>query len=103
MAPYRDLAYVYEGQSKVTSVREPDLSPCGMFINTAEPFSEGAVLKVEFRLPDSHEVIKVRGEVRYCLPGVGIGLEFIEISPSHQEAIRRQVQRARGMAVPDAD
>lgn len=78
---YRDLSFVYEGQSSSNCVRGADLSPKGMFINTVEALSEGAVLKVEFRLPDSQEVIKARGEVRYCQAGVGVGVEFIDISP----------------------
>lgn len=84
---YRDLEVVYEGYSESIPFRPPDLSVRGMFINTTRPFPEGAVLKLSFRLGRSNCEIKARGEVRYCLPGVGIGVEFIDISPECQQAI----------------
>ncbi len=65
-----------------------------MFINTAHPFPEAAVLKLRFRLTRSgHEVI-ARAEVRYCLPGSGIGVEYIDISPADQRAIESELALA---------
>jgi PilZ domain len=82
---YSDLAVTYEGRKENITVRVSDLSTRGIFINTPRPFPEGAVLKVQFRLTHTNVVVKARGEVRYCLPGVGIGVQFVEIS---QEALR---------------
>ncbi len=84
---YSDLAFTYEGQSREISVRVPDVSIRGMFINTAEQFPEGAVLRIRFRLNRLNYEVRARGEVRYCLPGVGLGVEFVEISPEAQNAI----------------
>lgn len=67
----------YEGQSDLTYIRSPDISVRGMFVNTTRHFPEGAVLNVRFRLALSGASVRARGEVRYCLPGVGLGLEFI--------------------------
>jgi hypothetical protein len=86
-ASYRDLAIVYEGHSQELPVRVPDISTRGMFINTGRRFLPGAVLKVRFRLCRSQAEIHARAEVRYCLPGVGIGVEFIDISPEATAAI----------------
>jgi hypothetical protein len=88
---YRDLAILYEGRSEPIPARAPDLSPEGMFINTPLHFPEGAVLKVSFRLTGSNRLINVRAEVRYCLPGVGIGLEFVDMSPESRRAIREEL------------
>ncbi|HKS80392.1 MAG TPA: PilZ domain-containing protein [Candidatus Acidoferrales bacterium] len=82
----RDLSVNYEGRSEHIPARPPDLSTRGMFINTARIFPEGAILNVSFRLHRTSAQISARCEVRYCLPGVGVGVEFIEIS---SEAIRQ--------------
>ncbi len=84
---YRDLTVNYEGFSEQIPVRLPDISIYGMFINTPHPFPNGAVLNVRFTLTRSNYVVEARSEVRYCLPGVGVGVEFIEISPEAQKAI----------------
>jgi len=86
-----ELAFEYEGFQQAIQIRPPDISTRGMFINTARPFPEGAVLKVRFRLARSRLVIRTRGEVRYCLPGVGIGVEFIDISLADQLAIESEL------------
>ena len=90
----RDLSLTYEGQSEDIAIRSPDISPRGMFINTANHFPEGAVLKVRFRLTRMDFEVNTRCEVRYCLPGVGIGVEFVEIPPEAERAIEREVSLA---------
>lgn len=89
---FRELTISYEGRNEEFPVHPPDLSPTGMFINTAVDFPEGAVLKVRFRLTKSNHPIEVRCEVRYCLPGVGVGVEFIGMSPHDQNAIKSEIR-----------
>jgi PilZ domain-containing protein len=86
----KDLSLTYEGRSDVFPIRPPDISPTGMFINTAADFPEGAILKVSFRLAKSNHPISVRCEVRYCLTGVGIGVEFVGMSTEDQKAIAKE-------------
>jgi hypothetical protein len=90
----RELSLIYEGRSECIAVRAPDISPCGMFINTANHFPEGAVLKLQFRLTGSNVEVHTRCEVRYCLPGVGIGVEFVDISPEAVHAIEQEIRAA---------
>jgi hypothetical protein len=61
-----------------------------MFINTAADFPEGAILRVSFRLAKSNHPIDTRCEVRYCLSGVGIGVEFVDMHPDDREAIAKE-------------
>jgi PilZ domain len=89
-AHYRELSIVYEGTSLDIPVRAPDISTRGMFINTAQRFPEGAVLRIGFRLSRSKLMVSARGEVRYCLPGVGIGVEFIGLAEDAQRAIEEE-------------
>ncbi len=93
---YRDLAVIYEGHSESIPVRVPDISRHGMFVNTARSFPEGAVLSVQFRLMRTGVLIQARGEVRYCLPGVGVGVEFIDISPEAAGAIEAEMTAVYG-------
>ena len=88
----RDLSLSYEGQSESVAVHPPDLSPKGMFINTPVHFPEGSVLKVSFRLARSNHRIETRCEVRYCMPGLGVGVEFIGIAPRDQKAISDEIR-----------
>ena len=69
-APFSELSLTYEGRTEEISVRPPDLSPHGMFINTVKRFPEGAIMKLRFRLSRSGIEVHARAEVRYCLAGV---------------------------------
>lgn len=91
-AHIRQLAINYEGASEEISLRPPDISTRGMFINTPRIFPEGAVLKVRFRMARSNHEVQVRSEVRYCLPGVGIGVEFIDLPPDARRAIEEELE-----------
>ncbi len=97
-AAYRGLNIKYEGSSKLIEVRAPDLSPRGMFIHLAQHFPEGSVLKLEFRLGRSGLDIHARAEVRYCLSGVGIGVEFIDIAEADRLAIAEEIDGLIGVA-----
>jgi hypothetical protein len=92
----RDLSVSYEGYSQDVVTRPPDISTRGMFINTNRTFPEGAVLNVQFRLAQSGVRVRTRCEVRYCLPGVGVGVEFVEISPESVRAIEKEIETGNG-------
>lgn len=92
----RDLSVSYEGFSEDIVTRPPDVSTRGMFINTSRKFPEGAVLNVNFRLALTGAEIRSRCEVRYCLPGVGVGVEFVEISSESVRAIEEEVRLGNG-------
>ena len=86
-----ELSLAYEGFSERVELRPPDISPHGMFINTAGEFPEGAILKLRFRMARSGMLVETRCEVRYRLSGVGIGVEFIDISAEAVRAIEEEM------------
>jgi hypothetical protein len=88
---YRDLSLVYEGTSERINVHAPDLSPKGMFIHLNRYYPQGAVMKLRFTLARSAHEVNTRAEVRYCLEGVGIGVEFVDISEEDQQAIENEL------------
>jgi hypothetical protein len=49
-------------------------------------------LNVHFRLAETGVEVRARGEVRYCLAGVGVGVEFVEISPDAVRAIENEIR-----------
>ena len=89
---FRELFITYEGRSEEIPLRPPDFSEQGMFIQTARRFPEGAVLKIRFRLVRSLYEVFARAEVRHCLPGVGIGVEFVENSAEARSSIREELR-----------
>ena len=91
----REIAVNYEGQREEISLRLPDISARGMFINTRRTFPDGAVLNLRFRLAISGVQIHTRCEVRYCLPGVGVGVEFIGMSRKALLAIEHELKLGR--------
>jgi hypothetical protein len=88
----RELHMNYEGNGENVSLRPPDISLHGMFVNTSTHFHEGAVVNLRFRLTRSNVEVQTRGEVRYCLPGIGIGVEFVGIGPEAAHAIEREIR-----------
>jgi PilZ domain len=91
----RELSVSYEGFSEDVITRPPDISTRGMFINTNRNFPEGAVLNVRFRLARSGAEVRSRCEVRYCLPGVGVGVEFVEISSESVRSIEKEIEMSQ--------
>jgi hypothetical protein len=87
-----ELHMKYEGRGREIPIRPPDLSPHGMFLNTSTHFPEGAVVNLRFRLTQSNVEVQTRGEVRYCLPGIGIGVEFVGLRSESVRAIENELR-----------
>ena len=87
-----ELRMNYEGNGENIPLRPPDISLHGMFVNTSTHFPEGAIVILRFRLTRSNAEVQTRGEVRYCLPGIGIGVEFVGIRPEAIRAIEREIR-----------
>jgi hypothetical protein len=86
-----ELSLTYEGHSETLCIHPPDISAKGMFINTSAAFPEGSVLKLSFRLARSGTRIAARCEVRYCLSGVGVGVEFVDLPAEYVRAIETEI------------
>ena len=91
---FRDLTVNLEGRTEQIKLRPNDISTSGMFINTEYLFPEGSIVHISFVLAITGNKIHVRGEICYSLPGVGIGVKFIEISPEDKRAIEQEISIA---------
>jgi hypothetical protein len=87
-----ELHLCYEGDAREVPLRPPDLSLHGMFVNTSTHFPEGAIVNVRFRLTQPNLEVQTRAEVRYCLPGIGIGVEFVALGAEAGRAIEKQLR-----------
>jgi hypothetical protein len=87
----REITISYEGRDEQIVVKPPNLSKRGMFVNTMRRFPEGAVLNLRFRLCLTGAEIQTRCEVRYCQPGVGVGVEFVGLSPENARIIEQEI------------
>lgn len=89
----REITVSYEGQDERIVVKPPNLSTGGMFINTARSFPEGAVLNLRFGLLLTGAEVATRCEVRYCRPGVGVGVQFVGLSAQAKRLIEQEIAR----------
>lgn len=87
-----DLAVVYDGATDGVPVHPPDLSTRGMFINTRQSLPVGSISELHFRLALSGVELTVRAEVRLCVPGIGVQVEFVDLSDEAYQAIEREMQ-----------
>ncbi|HET7105679.1 MAG TPA: PilZ domain-containing protein [Candidatus Acidoferrum sp.] len=87
----REISLSREGHDELIRIKAPDLSSTGMFITAVGSFPEGTVLNLKFRLAATGVEVRTRCEVRYCLPGVGIGVEFVGLSSEAAEDIENEL------------
>ncbi len=66
-----------------------DLSQEGVFIEDQDPLSVGT--SSEFNLHLGNESVPVRGVVRSSIPEVGLGVQFVQVSPQARENLERYV------------
>ena len=69
-----------------------DISGRGCYVESQAPLSLGTPLTIIFWI-DSDKII-TPAVVRTCDPGVGMGIEFIGLSPQDQGRVQQAVERA---------
>lgn len=77
------------GIGRITT-RINDISVTGLFIDSLAHLPVGSVIKMRFTLRDLP--IEVTGEVRYCMPQVGMGVQFLDLKPEHADVIESLVE-----------
>ena len=72
-------------------VNATDISGNGCYIETIMPIPVGTTLKVEFFLEDDR--INSTAIVRTCDPGVGMGIEFMGLTPDLQDRFQHLLEK----------
>ncbi len=90
------VSYVCEIQCEgigigILNTRINDISVSGLFIDTISHLPVGALLYLRFTVLGYS--IRVEGEVRYCMPQVGMGIQFTNLKPEDRYLIECLVER----------
>jgi hypothetical protein len=73
------------------SCRVTDISEGGLFISAIQSFESGDVMDVS--IPIQNEKIHAKAEVKYCQPGIGMGIAFIETNEDLRIKIKELLDR----------
>jgi hypothetical protein len=77
----------------VAPIRASDLSLGGMYLETRQALETGEVIDVVFRLRAADPVpLRLRAQVVYLDPGVGLGIDFLDPPVEVQRAIRHFIE-----------
>jgi hypothetical protein len=67
-----------------------DISEGGLFISTIQHFETDEVIEVA--IPMKRKKITVRARVRYCQPGIGAGVAFIDLNNDQRTKIKELIE-----------
>jgi uncharacterized protein DUF4388/PilZ domain-containing protein len=81
------------------ATRINDLSMTGAFIDSVTCYSTGTILKLRFRI--NEVVIETTAEVRYSMPSVGMGVQFLDLKPAHVAALESFIE-GKPLVLPPA-
>jgi hypothetical protein len=77
----------------VVPIRASDLSLGGMYLETRQVLEAGEIIDLAFRLRANDAMpIRLRGQVVYLDPGVGVGIDFLDAPAESQRAIRHFIE-----------
>jgi uncharacterized protein (TIGR02266 family) len=85
------FAVDYEMNDKPGRTGSLNLGGGGIFMGIAQPLEPGTEIKLRFRAAKHLPIIEARAQIRYHVPGKGVGLEFIGIDDKDRERILRLV------------
>jgi uncharacterized protein (TIGR02266 family) len=80
----------FSSNSPPIHARISDLSERGIFIDTVNPLKAGSIVKFKFFLgdPAGEKAIEGEGRVVWNQETVGMGIEFVGLSPEDRERIQ---------------
>lgn len=86
----KPIEVTYTANCPPIDARIEDISEKGCFLDTTHALTINSVIEFEFFLADeTPEVpIKGRGRVVWTAPMLGVGIEFLDLTPEARERIR---------------
>lgn len=63
-----------------------DISEGGLYVHTGRMFPSGSILDISF--PAGRNPLNLKARVQHCQEGIGMGLEFVDLSPEQKAAIK---------------
>ncbi len=71
-----------------------DVSVGGVFISAKEPFPTGSEIAIALQLATGAASIKASGKVVYSLKGLGMGIQFSDLSEENHAALQKFVDES---------
>jgi uncharacterized protein (TIGR02266 family) len=71
-----------------------DVSVGGLFVSTKDPFPMGSEIAVALQLASGAKPLSTRGKVVYSLKGLGMGIQFAELSEDARVTLQKFVDEA---------
>jgi hypothetical protein len=81
---------IERGETRMT-VRTQDISLEGMLLETDEPLEPGAEFKARVRL-ERGPALEAECVVKRLVPGIGMGVEFLEMTAGDRVRLRKLVE-----------
>ena len=72
-----------------------DISEDGMYIYTNTPFISGEIIQLCF--PLEGEPIELTAKVRHVQKGIGIGVQFVDMSDISRQRIKDYIETKKGI------
>lgn len=79
--------------------RTSDLGRGGCYMDTMSPFPAKTIVTV--RLTKENRSYEAQAEVTYSMPGLGMGLKFIDATREHKSVIDKWIAELGGEAAPE--
>ena len=76
-----------DGAMKATSAEN---SEDGLYVSTMQPFDEKTVINIT--IPFKEEVFTLKAQVLYSHPGIGIGVEFIDLNDEQRRKLKELIE-----------
>jgi c-di-GMP-binding flagellar brake protein YcgR len=100
-SPRAPLATQIECEGCMALAFSRDVSTGGMFVETTLPCEAGVRVGLRFHLNDGGPIVPVQAEVKYVVPKLGMGVEFLDLAPSDRERLDQYV-KGSAATIPDA-
>lgn len=80
------------GREELLATR--DVSVGGLFVKVRKPLPRDSEVTLTFRLPSTQQSIACRGKVMYPVEGLGMGVQFFDLSPETRGLLQKFVDES---------
>jgi c-di-GMP-binding flagellar brake protein YcgR len=71
-----------------------DISIGGLFLHSSKPLPRDSEITLSFRLQAEQPAVTCRGKVVNSIPGLGMGIQFLDVDEATQRALEKFVDES---------
>jgi uncharacterized protein (TIGR02266 family) len=98
--PRASLATQIHCEETMTLAFARDISVGGMFVETDQPMPVGSRVTLRFNLAENDAIVVATAEVSYQVGKMGVGVQFVEVSPEDLKRIEEYVSISQPLPEP---